>query len=228
MNKELTSKTNYPTLYSLFGIYVDWQIDNNLIKGLRNDPHGINSFQDFLEKSRWQIVEIEYNGQKMLSLNLNLPKLKLLNMLKISVVRVVKSKLPEMDVAKILERYEKKLNLPCFDIFQYYMTNAPWNLVSRSVMNDNPDKMVIDESLFNNRIIIKVMTKDGCERITSANDILSGAVIESEYLIDSKLYNDETSYDIEKYWSEKLCIPVLGSNDEIDYSYKYPKESSLS
>ncbi|KLU64829.1 hypothetical protein DEAC_c31570 [Desulfosporosinus acididurans] len=77
--------------------------------------------------------------------------------------------------------------------------------------------MTIDSSIFDKRIIIKVMTKDGFERITSANDIYNGGVDESEYLIDPTQYDDETSYEMEKYWSEKLGIPVLGDDEEIDF-----------
>ncbi|WP_088186883.1 hypothetical protein [Desulfosporosinus sp. FKA] len=67
------------------------------------------------------------------------------------------------------------------------------------------------------------MTKDGVERITSANDIYNGGVDENEYLIDSTQYDDETSYEMEKYWSEKLGIPVLGDDEEIDFFYQYPR-----
>ncbi|CAA7603213.1 Hypothetical protein DEACI_4036 [Acididesulfobacillus acetoxydans] len=221
MCNELALKDNYPTQYNLFGIYVDWQIDNNLIQGLGVDPHGITSFSDFMEKSRWQIVTVAFAGREMLSLNLTLPKFRLLEMLKIKIQKVNKNNLTVRDATRLMDKYKQKLSLPIFDIVEYYMSNIPWNLTDRSVINHHPNVLMIDESFFNKRIIVKVMTKDGYERITSANDILDGKTDENECLIDPTHYSDETSYEMERYWSDKLGIPVLGEDEEIDFTYKY-------
>ncbi|WP_088186884.1 hypothetical protein [Desulfosporosinus sp. FKA] len=133
MDQELILKNNYPTQYNLFGIYVDWQIDNNYIGFLGPDPHGIDDFSKFLDKNRWQVVTIDFEGQQMLSFNLNLPKFKLLEILDIKIVKVNRNKLTGQEALRILEGREKKFKLPVFDIFQCYMANVPADLSNHKV-----------------------------------------------------------------------------------------------
>jgi len=225
MNQEKKLKEMYPTQYDMYGIYVDWLIDNNLIEGLGKDPHNIKTFEDFLGKKDWQVAEIMMNGQNMLSMDIELPKFKLLTRLGIEKKQIIKAGLKGTDTEKALQQCVEAMKLPIFDLIQYYMSHVPWDLTDERVMNHCPDKLVInlDEWLSTGRIIVKVMTTKGVERIVSANDIYHGGVEECECLIDPVARDYEASLEMEKYWSEKLGIPILGDDEEIDVNYRYPR-----
>ncbi|KLU64830.1 hypothetical protein DEAC_c31580 [Desulfosporosinus acididurans] len=47
MDQELILKNNYPAQYNLFGIYVDWQIDNNYIGFLAQIPMELTTSASF-------------------------------------------------------------------------------------------------------------------------------------------------------------------------------------
>lgn len=142
-NKHESNQKN-ETLNKLFGIYIDWQIDNNLIELLGNDPHCINSFDDFLNKKNWCIVEIVNNGQKIPCADIVLPKFSLLKMLNIKVEKVLESELSGQIVEQKLMKYKAEYKKAPFDILEYYLKMAPWNLVDPDVFNRNPEKIVID------------------------------------------------------------------------------------
>jgi predicted ribonuclease YlaK len=52
----------------MFGIYVDWQIDTNL---MFNDPHGIKKFEDHLDIDTFQVVTILHDNQEKLVINVS-------------------------------------------------------------------------------------------------------------------------------------------------------------
>ena len=230
MNQHQMYQKKYPQTYNLFGIYVDWQIDNNQIYS-DTDINSISSFESFLEMKGWKVVEIVLEGKRMIALDIEFPNLRFLNMLGILPERVLSDKMCAADAEYALQRYLEESGLPYFDIFEYYMDHAPWNLKSNSTYSTHPamsqnSGMIaqIDESLFDNCIIIKVMTDKGEERITSANDVFNGGMKEHEYLIDATRYDEETSLLMEQSWSERLGIPVLQSEELIDINYRYNSE----
>jgi hypothetical protein len=124
----------YPVIYNLFGIYVDWQIDNNQIYS-DTDINGISSFESFLEMNGWKVVEIVLEGNKMITLDIEFPKLKFLNILGIQPKRVLEDKMCAADAEKVLQRYLRESKLPYFDIFDYYMKHTLWNLKSGTKHN---------------------------------------------------------------------------------------------
>lgn len=231
MNKHQMNQKTYPVTYNLFGIYVDWQIDNYQIFNENSDINGISSLNCFLEMKGWKVVEIMLEDEKMITLDLEFPKLIFLNMLGIQPERVLEDKMCAAGAEKALISHMKESKLPYFDIFEYYMDNAPWNLKGGTTYNkpptrsQNPNMLVeIDTDFFDKRIIVKVMTEKGEERVTSVNDICNGEVLEHELLIDATCYDDETSLLMEQSWSEKLGIPVLQNDETIDLDYKYHTE----
>ena len=127
----------HPITYNLFGIYVDWQIDNNWISNSCPDVNGINSFESFIEQNGWKVVEIEFKGKKMITLDIEFPRLKFLNMLGIQPKRVIEEKMCAAYAERELQRFLKKSGLPYFDVFEYYMNNTPWNLKSKTAYNNN-------------------------------------------------------------------------------------------
>jgi hypothetical protein len=70
-----------PITYNLFGIYVDWQIDNYQGFNGHPDANVIRKFKDFLDIKGWKVVEIMRKGEKMITLDIEFPKLKFLNMI---------------------------------------------------------------------------------------------------------------------------------------------------
>lgn len=220
MHHQNKQENLYPMIYSIYGVYKDWQIDNNLIFDFVNEPNGIRCFEDFLE-CKWKVVEVHFNSKRMLSIDLELPQFQLLKTLKIDVVSVLEDSLSGKEVLNRLIKCENELHMQLFDIVSYYMNNAPWNLKTSLFDGYTTDKETFDIIIFDKRIIVKVMTKEGLERITSVNDTMHGKVEEYEYLVDPIQYDDATSHEKERYWSSKLGIPVLCKDEEIDFDYIY-------
>jgi hypothetical protein len=54
---------------------------------------------------------------------------------------------------------------------------------------------------------------------------LNGDVEPHECLVDATPYDETTSYEKEKYWSDQLGIPVLGKDEMIDSDYRYHTDS---
>ncbi|NLN40390.1 MAG: hypothetical protein GX160_00050 [Clostridiales bacterium] len=113
MNKELIKK--YPYVYALYGIYVDWQIDRNIILSGK-DPHGIDSFEAFLNKDDFSIVIVTFNGKKTVSIDLNLEYYQQFKRFRINTDSILASNIKGMDAENLLREFSEEKNLPILEI----------------------------------------------------------------------------------------------------------------
>ena len=120
MNKIMKLAKDYSTLYGMFGIYVDWQIDHNIVLTGR-DPHGINTFDDFLNVKTFQIVTVTHNNQEKLVIDLCLPYYKQMAYTRLNTRKTLSLTLSGWDAENMLKHYSSTLNLPILDILSYYL-----------------------------------------------------------------------------------------------------------
>jgi len=102
MNKNKSVKINFGIINDLFGIYVDWQIDNNIFGGTL-DPHGIETFEDILKSHQWQLAKVNIGNLTKLIIDIDLKLFSYCNM-----TRLDKTVLEEnITGANILRRLKK-------------------------------------------------------------------------------------------------------------------------
>lgn len=138
------AKDLHPTLYNYYGIYVDWQIDNNLTDDLGTDPHNISSFDDFIQNDCFELAEFEYDGEKYIGIDINLKYFSFLKILGVFKKKILESSLKGKEVYRRLKVRSKEFNLKIFDMFELYMSTCPHDLTDPNIMNSNPKMRVID------------------------------------------------------------------------------------
>lgn len=108
-------------LYDIYGIYIDWKIDNNIfIEHGIADPHGINTFKDFCTKDLWQVATVTIANQDYLIADLNLPHFNYASMTTLNKT-ILEENIPPWEIIGRILHYHKKTNLPPLNQMKYYI-----------------------------------------------------------------------------------------------------------
>ncbi len=113
MTKKLSKQ--YPYVYKMYGIYVDWQIGRSIIP-FGNDPHGIDSFEAFLKKDSLSIVMVSINGNKTVSIDISLKYYQQFKRVGINPDSILASNIKGVDAEYLLRKFSEEKNLPILDI----------------------------------------------------------------------------------------------------------------
>lgn len=129
---------NISLVHQIYGIYVDWQIDNNYIKELGKDPHGITVFEEFFHKYAFRVVEVMYDNEKMLSIDFELQHFSLLNIIGITPVKVI---VENISGAKI----DDELNRLALNSPEIYALTIGLKLLAKDTVFEYPLEKVADK-----------------------------------------------------------------------------------
>jgi len=105
------NQKKYGVVYDMYGIYIDWKIDNNIFAewGVC-DPLGIDKFEDFYALDCWQIAKINIARIEMLVLDVNLTHFSYDRMTKVNKT-VLEDNIAGSEVAQRLADWQREIGL---------------------------------------------------------------------------------------------------------------------
>lgn len=126
-------------LYSFYGIYIDWQIDYNLLPKVLvdRDVNEIDSYNDFINSSKWQIHRIFLNDQYYLIFDINLPHYNFNTYQRLN-TELIMENIKGYDLPEKIAKYSQELNLPILDILSFYLSRQ------RSISDISADSFLSD------------------------------------------------------------------------------------
>lgn len=126
-------------LYSFYGIYIDWQIDYNLLPKVLvdRDVNNIDNYNDFINSSKWQIHRIFLNDQYYLIFDINLPHYNFNTYQRLS-TELIMENIKGYDLPEKIAKCSQELNLPILDILSFYLSRQ------RSISDISADSFLSD------------------------------------------------------------------------------------
>ncbi|MCW2279472.1 hypothetical protein [Heliophilum fasciatum] len=213
-------KKKYGTVYDLFGIYLDWQIDHNIIDhfGIK-DPHGIQEFEDFYAQRHWQIARVQIHGVPKLLIDIDLERFSYCSMTGLEKM-VLEENRGDRDILKRLMKWSKKTGVAPLEQMKYYLGQVAAASNNGSgkgevVFFGNGGVFSLEDTIWK---IVKIRTIEGY-KVGMARDIEEscGFALDEEDLEEG--HYDE--YEAEKrvhYWCEKLGLPEFNSFKDVLYT----------
>ena len=117
-NEEAMMK-DFRIVRDFFGIYVDWQIDNDLFGGTP-DPHGIQTFEDMLNSHQWQIAKVKIGNSTKLIIDIDLSLYSYCSMTGLEKT-VLEGSISGANIIKHLKKWSDKTRLARLNQGAYYL-----------------------------------------------------------------------------------------------------------
>ena len=159
-------KNDFGIVYDFFGIYVDWQIDNNIFGGTL-DPHGIETFEDMLKSHRWQIAKVKIGNSTKLIVDIDLLRYSYCSMTGLEKT-VLEENITGANIMKRLKKWGDRTHLVRLDQGAYYL-----KVVSKDegiTFNFNGESKESKKSIAGEMIVIQTVAGDiNCEQVIAGD-----------------------------------------------------------